>query len=459
MNLSSVLSIGTNGLNAASHGTQVASQNISNAATPGYTRRIANFEQTELGVKAAGSTRVNDQFLEARSLGARASSGDANARVQTLTVLDTVFSDGQGSVGEALDAFDSAMSDLSMTPNSDAVRQVVLGRADDLSKAFQRTSEALAGARSDANGRITVEVSKVNEQLDQIGQLGAQIVQAKNLQQEAPDLEDRRDELIRQVASSIPVTVIPDKSGAVTMMVSGSRTLVAADNTVHHLIATPDATSGAVRIQRVTNGQLEDITDFITSGSIGGTIAARDGALKTAQDSLDQMASDLTTAYNTQHALGVGMDGNTGRNLFTPSAQVAGAAAAFSLSSDVAGHPEFLGAAQDATTLPGDNRNALALVAIRDKTIGLSGTATAQQTFTSLVAAGGAALRSANDSADHASSVQAQVDALRDSMSGVSTDEEMVSLMKFQRAYQASLKVIETADSMLSDLLNMNIGR
>jgi flagellar hook-associated protein 1 FlgK len=109
--------------------------------------------------------------------------------------------------------------------------------------------------------------------------------------------------------------------------------------------------------------------------------------------------------------------------------------------------------------LPGDNRNALALVAVRDKNIGLSGTATAQQTFTALVAAGGAALRSANDSSDHASSVLSQVEAMRDSMSGVSTDEEMVSLMKFQRAYQASLKVIETADSMLSDLLNLNIGR
>src|SRR5262249_11552433 len=106
MNLNSVLSIGTNGLNAATHGTQVASQNISNAATPGYTRREANFEQTELGVKANGTTRINDQFLEKRNLGAKGYSGEADARVKTLAVLDTVFADGQGGVGEALDAFD-----------------------------------------------------------------------------------------------------------------------------------------------------------------------------------------------------------------------------------------------------------------------------------------------------------------------------------------------------------------
>ena len=95
---------------------------------------------------------------------------------------------------------------------------------------------------------------------------------------------------------------------------------------MHHLIASPNATNGNVTISRETNGQVEDITSFFTSGMIGGTISARDGALKTAQDQLDQMASDVTTAYNTQHALGVGLDGNTGRNLFNVAATGAGAA-------------------------------------------------------------------------------------------------------------------------------------
>lgn len=459
MNLNSVLSIGTNGLNAATHGTQVASQNISNAATPGYTRREANFEQTALGVKANGTTRINDQFLEKRGYGAKGYSGEADARVKTLAVLDTVFADGQGGVGEAMDAFDAAMSDLALTPNSAAVRQVVMSRGDELSRAFQRTSDALNGARADANSRILTEVAKVNQTLDQIGELNAQIVQAKNLQQEAPDLEDRRDQLIREIATSLPVSVIPDDNGAVTVMLQGARTLVASDATVHHLIASQDATSGAVRIQRETSGVLEDITSFVNSGSIGGTIAARDGALRTAQSSLDQLAFDLTSAYNTQHALGVGLDGMTGRNMFTVNATVAGSAEAFSISSDIAGRPDYLGAATDPLALPGDNRNALALVAVRDRNIGLSGTATAQRAFTAMVAAGGAAARSAVDQAAQASSVMTQIDALRESVSGVSTDEEMINLMKFQRAYQASLRVIETADSMLSELLNLNIGR
>lgn len=457
MNLSGVFSIGTNGLNAAQAGTQVASNNISNSATPGYTRRLANLVETPTGVKVGTPDRVNDQFLEKRGLNAQSSSGDADARVQTLSVLDSVFADGSGSVGDSLDQFESSLADLSSTPNSSAVRSTVLARASDLAQSFHRTADALDGARQDANGRITQAVTQDNQKLDKIGDLTQQIVQLKATQQDAGDLEDQRDQLIRDVSTDMPVTAIYQDNGGVTLQLNGARTLVSVDGGVHHLIASPNATNGNITISRETNGVVEDITSFFTSGTIGGTIAARDGALKNAQDQLDQMASDITTAYNTQHQLGVGLDGNTGRNLFNVAATGSGAAAAFDVSSDVAGHPEFLGAATDANSLPGDNRNALALVAMRDQNIGLGGTATAQQSFTAMVGAAGSATNSAQNQQTAASATLSSVNALRESASGVSTDEEMINLMKFQRAYQASLKVIETADSMLSDLLNMPV--
>ena len=462
MNLGDVMSIGRNGLNAASHGSQVASQNISNATTPGYSRRVANFEPVPLeqggGVRATSTTRVNDQFLERRGLSARAYTGEGEGKVRTLAVLDTVFADGQGSVGEALDAFDSALTDVANQPNSSTARQMLFVRADGLTQAFHRADEAMNTARTEANGRITTAIHDVNNQLDEIGSLNAQIVAGKNVRQDVGDLEDRRDELIRGIATQMPINVLPDDSGAVTVMLSGARTLVGADAQVHHLLTGMNSTSGAVTVQRETNGALEDITSFFTSGNIGGTIAARDGALADAQKNLDQLAFDLTSAFNTQHALGVGLDGVTGRNLFTPTATATGAAAGFGLSSDVAGQPQNLAAARDTTSLPGDNRNALALVGLRDQKIGLGGTATAQQAFSSMVAGGGAAARGAQDQLDHASASLSQVEALRDAAAGVSTDEEMMNLMKFQRAYQASLRVIETADAMLSDLLNMRFG-
>lgn len=460
MNLSGILTTGANGLSAATHGQSVTAQNISNAATPGYTRRTANLVPIPLnqggGVRANGSTRVQDAYLERRGLGARAGDGEASARVETLAVFDSVFNEGAGSVGGALDAFDTALSDFSANPNSRTNRQAVLSKAEDLSRAFNNSAQELTTARTDANGRISDSVRQVNQQLDQIGELSAQIVAARNVGNEAGDLEDRRDQLIRQVASTVPVNVVQGDNGAITMQLAGQRTLVGIDSSVHHLIASEDPTSGDVRIFRDTSGQLEDLTDMITTGTIGGTIAARDGALATARTQLDQLATDVANAYNTVHTAGYGLDGANARNLFgVPPVGVTGAAASFAVSTDVAGLPDNIAGAQDPLNLPSDNRNALALLHVRDQNNALGGTATAQQSFRSLVADAGTAAQSAGNQATQAGAVLSQIDALRESVSGVNTDEEMISLMKFQRAYQASLRVIETADSMLNDLLSL----
>src|SRR5262249_186790 len=142
-------------------------------------------------------------------------------------------------------------------------------------------------------------------------------------------------------------------------------------------------------------------------------------ALQTARNQLDQLASDITAAYNTQHQLGYGTDGVNLRNLFTPQATVAGAAGAFSVSTDVAGQPSHLAAATGPLMLPGDNRNALALVALRDAKVAFGGTVSAQDAYTSILSGAASAVRSAKDSEQQTGDALTQIDALRQSASGV----------------------------------------
>ena len=108
------------------------------------------------------------------------------------------------------------------------------------------TDEAMSTARQEANGRITTVLKDVNKQLDEIGDLNAQIVAGTNVRQDVGDLQDRRDELIRSVATQMPVTVIPEENGSVTLMLSGARTLVGSDAQVHHLIAGMDSSRVSV---------------------------------------------------------------------------------------------------------------------------------------------------------------------------------------------------------------------
>jgi flagellar hook-associated protein 1 FlgK len=458
-----VLNIGYNGLQAANFGTSVTSNNASNVATDGYTRCVAEIKPMTSGVvggaRAGKSVRVADIFIDQRLVSAQTVQGEAAARADTLKVLDTVFSNDAGTVSNALDKFEAAVSDLASMPDDTTARTAFLQRADQLASTFQQASAALTSARADANQGIIESVGQVNTRLEQISTLNSRIIQEEIAGRDGNNLIDERDQLVREVASYLPVTVIREPNEAVTLMLGGSRTLVNAQGGEVSLLAGKiDATSGNAYVYRKTGGATEDVTSLFTSGKIGGYINGRDGALQQARDGLDQLARDMVTAYNNVHVTGYGLDSTRGRNLFEPIAADEGAAH-FQLSAGMVGHPEYVAAATDLTALPGDNRGALALQALQDDKVaslnGVAATATVTEALQALVVNGGGVLQLAQNDQQSAQTALDQIRSLRESVSGVSSDEEMIALARYQRAYQASLRVVEIANAMLNDLMSM----
>lgn len=461
MSLLRILNVGANGMSSSSFATNVAAHNISNVSTDGFSRRQAVIEPLGPqplggnGSRAVGSRRVADQFLERRILGARALAGEANGATDSLRVLDQILREGGGTVGGAFDQLESSFVGLAARPNEPAARLDVLNRSEQLAASFRQSARELSQTRSDINDRIQTSVRDINARLDEIASLGAKISQAELSGQEASDLRDRRDVLVRDLASKIPISTVESDNGGMTVLLGGSIGLVSPDGQANHLIADTNTTTGDVHIYTVQAGQQVDITARIGSGEIGGMVSARDGALTTAQNDLDQLAYDTINAYNAVHSAGYGLDGGTGRNLFSPSATVAGSAINMQLSTDVAGAPDRIAAATDPNSLPGDNRNALALQGLADTTIANGGTQTMSQALSSFIARAGTALSSAMAQQTQSTASESQLMQLHDQVSGVSLDDEMVDMMRFQRAYQASVKVVQTADEMLQQLLAM----
>lgn len=461
MSVFSVLSVGANGMNAQQFGTQVSANNATNVNTPGYSRRLTDIQSIPgppgggLGARANGQSRVVDTFLERRILGGRSLAGAASSRASALSILDASFSDGPGNVGEAMDALQMSLGDLSSHPSEPAARIDVLSKADQLAESFNRTAANLAQTRAELNERVSDEVGQLASRLEEIADLGREIARTELSGQEASDLRDRRDELVRDVAEIVPVKVIPKDDGQIDLLLGGSIPLVSSDGTAHPITATTNPTSGDVSIFVDQAGASRDITQMVDSGRIGGMLEARDGALTSAQEDLDQLAFDLANAYNAAHAAGFGLDGVGGRNIFEPPLGVVGAAANLAVSLDVLDDPDALAAASDPAGMPGDNRNALDLLEVADLDNALGGTATLNESFGALVASAGSAVQSAMAAEEHTAASLDQLSAMRDSMSGVSVDEEMIALMKFQRGYQASLRVIKTADEMLGELINL----
>ncbi len=454
-----LLNTGATGLHAHGYGLAVTSQNAQNATVEGYTRRdvrLSPFAPPALGgVEVRGSRRVIDQLLERRMLGATSAQREAETRHTALGVLDRVFSEEEGGVASSLDDFEVAIAELIGRPSEPAVRNQLLATGERLATAFHRADADLARAQEDLDSQIGAEVEGINQTIGAIAELGQAIQRSELGGREASDLRDQRDQLVRELSEKLPITTVEGDDGGLSVLLGGSLALVTEDGQAAELAAATDATTGRMTLTRMTAGQAQDVTALADSGVLGGLVAARDGAIEEARGALDQLAFDIAGAYNAVHSAGFGADGGTGRNLFTPLAAVDGAAAAFSISADVDGQPDRIAAATDPALATGDNRNAFALNALADADIALGGTGTAQEALGSIIGRAGEAIRGARIDESVADDAEAQISALRESVSGVSVDEEMMNLAKFQRGYQAAMRVITAADEMLQQLVNL----
>jgi len=475
MSISSIFNHGVKGMAASQLATNVTASNITNAATAGYSRRVANITPDHSLVNSDKSQRVVEPLLHKRLLNAQAGAGESAAQKAAVQTLDQVFAEGEGTVGDALDKFQVSMQELSTRPEDQATREKVLATANGLAMAFQNASAAIKQARGDASTGIADEVQQVNARLNQISKLGAEIQQAEGAGFEASELRDQRDLLIGQVADRIPVTVNDHGNGMISVTLGGGQDLVGPDGKVSPLLYSPD-TDGSPRIMKNAAGTITDVTNYAMSGSIGGKIKAWEGPLAEAGKRLDQLAAEVADGsnkpdgthvkgYNEVHAQGFGLDGDTGLSLFSYGSTTEDAAANFVVSSDVAGSPDKLAAA-DSTGGVSNNENALALASLSGgqiasawssgvPPIAIGGSITVTEALASLTGYAGSEVSNAIQADSFASGALEQVQSLNENATGVSSDEEMVALMRYQRAYQASLKVIQTADQMLSDLMSI----
>jgi flagellar hook-associated protein 1 FlgK len=181
----------------------------------------------------------------------------------------------------------------------------------------------------------------------------------------------------------------------------------------------------------------------------------RDNRIQGIIDRLDQIALTLVNSVNTQHVIGFNLNGAAGGDFFTPILAVSGAAGVVQVDAVVASDPRLIAAASAANAVPGDNRNALALVNLRSMTHPALGNVTIPDSFLALVGDIGAQVESAQVGLDFRQSLLTQTEARRESASGVNMDEEMTKLILFQRAFEASSLLVRTADEMYGALIEM----
>lgn len=458
-NIISNLHLGSQALMSQQVGLNVVGQNVANVNTDGYTRKRLMLEAQGNwgGVDVAGILRYTDEFASARLVQEESILGFFKQQSEIMDHVSDLFNDLQNTgIGAAMDNFFGSLRTLESNPADLTSRMEVLVRGEELSETFNRVSTEMEGVRRGLDDLLRSSAAEVNSRVEELAALNKEISQQLALGHDASDNQDTRDRLILELSEHVKINYIENKDGQYTVFLEGGMPLVEG-NGFSTLFVSPTAAPGSAQVEYLSsNGVSTNITNRITGSRMGATLNLRDNIIPGYQTELDQVAYDIVTAFNNQHTVGFGLDGVGGRDFFTDlGGVVANAAANMSLSADVDGIPENVAAAGAATGAAGDNVNAIAMANIPELLMAAGGTLTFNEAYGNLVGSVGVDARRANDSVRVSENTIASVETIRDSAAGVALDEELTYMLAYQRAYQASARIINTTDQMIQVVLGL----
>jgi flagellar hook-associated protein 1 len=461
--LSDILNTARDAMSAQTFGLTITGQNVSNVNTPGYVRRQALLETRDMGpgtfggVNVAGIRRVADQFLDQRHLAATGLSAEASSRDQLLGQAEALFNDFAGTgLSSSLNSLFSSFSGMSSLPSDPTTRDTVLQSAESFADQVNTAADQISSFRTELFSQAREIVGQINEKLDTVASLSGRINEAQAAGQDAADLRDKRDALLVDLTKQIEVRTYTDGKGQ--LVVQGPGVTLVQGQTARHL-ALDVADDGSVRVLAQTPGGAGgNVTKFLSGGALAGVLNVRDHDVVDMQNDLDEFAFHVANQINSVHSAGFGLDGQSGRAIFEVGSTVKGAAGTLRISDDIAGRPDRLAAASSATRLPGDGGQAILLAAVADSPVtGLNGL-NPSDAYGRLVGRVGQLKQNAATDVETRDAMTAQIETMKQSVSGVSLDEEMVALTQYQRAFEAASRVFNTADQLLADLIN-TLGR
>jgi flagellar hook-associated protein 1 FlgK len=452
------LSIALSGLQAAQEGVNVASNDISNANTPGYARQQVDLsEQTPVaigdtllgtGVAVDKVESLRDNVLELRIADETGQQAQSGAYLTGMNQVQAMFNDAQGTgLQSVISNFFDSFSQLSTDPTNSPLRQGVLTAAQNLASTLNETATNLTQIQGSLDQQVSADVSNVNNITSQIAQLNGQISQAPQGANAAGMLIDQRTYLVQQLSGIVGVSVSNTNNGEISVSTANGVALVAGQQNFA-LTAQTNSTTGHQDVY----AQGSDITSMLSGGDLAGAIQARDGqGIGGILSQLDTLASGIATAVNNQQAQGADLNGKTGSPIFsTPSGS--GYAGTMKV---IMTDPSAIAAASQ-TGGTGDNTNALALADLQNQAV--VATETPINYYSNFVSGLGNDISGTTAENSSQQLVLQQLQQQRSSVSGVSMDEEAVNLIQFQRAYQASAQVISIVESLSNTAIQMTSG-
>jgi flagellar hook-associated protein 1 len=474
--------------------------------------------QLGTGVEFGSIERIRETFLDEQFRDENSSLGNWTIQSDTLDKLEAIFNEPSDTgISTVLSNFWKSWSDLSKNPEDSTARKIVVQTAQSMTDAFNFMSKQLDNLDSDIASNITVKATEIQTYLSSVADLNKSIFRIESLGDKANDLRDQRDLIVDKLSNILNINVLETDSGynlslGGQPLVQGFEVAAAVDSAFLNS-AYGDGASGDLKAGEVYGmitssrkyvadykAQLDNMANTIATGDVEitlpkgsippeGTVLTNDvsvtnsdGTTATITAGTDfpkgaTLNSDVKTVVqglNGLHQLGYTMDGtlNPGKPLFTITGDGSDITAGnITFNAEIAADTNLLatslrtaGTGASEAVIKGNNTLALLIAtqqsgSFKSPTTGI--TATASTFYKSLVGQLGVQSQEATRQTENSNYLVEQVDARRQSVSGVSLDEEMSNMLVFQHAYSAAARFMTTYDQLLDKLINSTgvVGR
>ncbi len=436
-------------MRAFEKGLSTTQNNVVNANTPGYAKQRQIFEANRFeperniigGVSARGLYNYRDAFSE-RNVQRRTSQAGLEEQLKSsLASLEPLFPVTAGAgVPGAINKFFGAFSQLTVSPNDSASRQVALDRASDLAFNFRRTSNLLLDERGNTQVSVQSSVSRINEIAGRIRDLNA-TKRGDSAAASDPGSDAKLYSALEELAEYVDFTALQAPDAGVSIYLGGQSLLVIGDR--EYPISTDVLNDKA----RILDSDGIEITSDLSSGKLIGLLDVYNNKIPAYLNDLNTLARSFADTVNATLSQGVDQNGNPPlQDLFAYDSNLG---SAFTITVNDIG-PEQL--ALSAPGQAGGNSNAIAITGLAKEP------AVNNQTFNQFygIAAGrvGRDLAGAKDSAGVQTDLLTQAKELRADLQDVSLDEEAVQLIQYQRAYQATAQLFKIINEMTDTIIN-----
>lgn len=442
---------------AAQAALNTSSQNIANLQTKGYTRQgvLLTATQPDAGSKLPGNgvqvsslLRFSDSYKTQQMWRANSDLGARTQAQPYLTQMERVMNDNLSSISAGVDQFFKALNAAGVDPTSTPLRQQVVTAAGAMSQHFNSIYNVTANQLISIQQQRDAMLPQINSTLQSIAALNQQITAVGVLGTNTSALVDKRDQLIDGLANQLAIEVNENPDGSRSVSLKGGQPLVAGN-----IAATMSFdTGGGAPVLTVnfanTPFQLDDTK---VGGQMGGLSDYMTNTLKPLQQSIADMANQLSAKVNAQLGAGFDANGNPGAPLlvYNPSS------ATGLLETTPGIQAADLAFSADGT--PGDSGNLQQLIDIKNQSVNLSsiGTVLLGDADTQLVGKLGIDSAKNQSLLNTATTVRQQAEDDWKSTSGVNSDEEAINLVEYQNMYQANMKVISVANNLFDATLRM----